>query len=37
MEYGSKLVDKLQYIQILIRQQWNFVHWLHQVVLRLNM
>jgi len=35
--YGSKLVDKLRYIQTLIRQQWNFVHWLHQVVPRLNM
>jgi hypothetical protein len=27
----------LRYIQILIRQQWHFVHWLHQVVPRLNM
>jgi putative transposase len=35
--YGSKLVDKLRYIQILIRQQWHFVHWLHQVVPHLNM
>ncbi|WAS06717.1 transposase [Gloeomargaritales cyanobacterium VI4D9] len=35
--YGSKLVDKLRYIQILIRQEWNFVHWLNRVVPRLNM
>jgi len=24
--YRSKLVDKFRYIQILIRQEWNFVH-----------
>jgi len=35
--YGSKLVDKFRYIQILIRQEWHFVHWLHRVVPRLNM
>jgi len=35
--YGSKLVDKFRYIQILIRQEWNFVHWLNRVVPRLNM
>jgi len=35
--YGSKLVDKLRYIQIVIRQEWHFVHWLHRVVPRLNM
>ena len=35
--YGNKLVDKFRYIQILIRQEWNFVHWLNQVVPRLNM
>jgi IS4 transposase len=35
--YGSKLVDKLRYIQIVIQQEWNFVHWLHRVVPCLNM
>ncbi|WAS05855.1 transposase [Gloeomargaritales cyanobacterium VI4D9] len=35
--YGSKLADKFRYIQILIRQEWNFVHWLNRVVPRLNM
>jgi len=35
--YRSKLVDKFRYIQILIRQEWNLVHWLNQVVPRLNM
>jgi len=35
--YGSKSVDKLRYIQIVIRQEWHFVHWLHRVVPCLNM
>ena len=34
--YGSKLVDKLRYIQI-TQQEWHFVHWLHRVVPCLNM
>ena len=30
--YGSKLVDKLRYIQIVIRQEFNLVHWLQRAV-----
>jgi putative transposase len=35
--YGSKLVGKLRYIQIVIRQELNFVNWLNRVIPRLNM
>jgi putative transposase len=30
--YGSKLVDKLRYIQIVIRREFNLVHWLQRAV-----
>jgi len=35
--YGSKLVDKLRYIQIVIRREFNCVHWLRRAVTCLEM
>ena len=29
--YGTKLLDKLRYLQIIIRQEINFIHWMNRV------